>query len=460
MHEKIVKLLMETPHDEGSRLPSVRTLMQSYSVSSSTVQKALAELEKKDKIIRLQGKGCFWKPRNQDANFIPNTKSTPTIRESAMEKLSRLFNDDWERGYLSPREPLPLSKELGQRYNVSQTVLRNFLSEKVEQGILVRYGRQYSFAQKKQIDKESPLSELIFVTRCNSWGGFTAESERELDLLRMVYKKAGSSRYKLILLGINENSGTIIDRSGKKCNIEDYPNAVGAFLSTLLVMNPSHLLQLFSNVKYPVAVWWEQPPDALPARYLSKPNWAFFNSTFGTPPGLEVGKYLLAQNIRNIAFISPYHDSSWSIDRLKGLRDSGVSVVQCTDKEFASPWDYRQIARQNVAKYSVEAYARELLKNKLSSIMKNFEDCDQTPWVCVNDDVASVLIEMAEEGRIKAPKQIFAFDNSAESYLLRLPSYDFNTQALVDQMFYYIENPENGDYKKGIHQILGQVVEK
>lgn len=460
MHERIVKLLVETPHDDGSRLPSVRALMQAYGVSSSTVQKALGELEKNGKIVRLQGKGCFWKPSGQNENFIPNSKSTPTIRESAIEKLARLFKDDWERGLLKPGETLPLSKELGQRYNVSQTVLRNFLSEKVEQGILVRNGRQYSFAQKRHVDKQSPLSELIFVTRCNSWGGFTAESERELDLLRMVYKKAGASRYKLILLGINENSGTIIDRSGKQCNIEDYPNAVGAFLSTLLVMNPSHLLQLFANVKYPVAVWWEQPPESLPQRYLSKPNWAFFNSTFGTPPGLEVGKYLLAQNIRNIAYISPYHDSSWSIDRLKGLCDSGISVIPCTDKEFASPWDYRQIARQNVAKYSVEAYARELLKNKLNSIMNDFKESDQIPWVCVNDDVASVLIEMAEEGRIKAPQKIFAFDNSAESYLMRLPSYDFNTQSLVDQMFYYIANPENLESKKGIHQILGQVVEK
>lgn len=460
MHEQIEKALLEMQHTDESRLPSIRTLMQAYGVSTNTIQKALKNLEKDGKIVRIQGKGCFWKGANQTDSFIPKNSAALTIRESALERLSRQFQEDWEHGNFKPYEPLPLSKELGIRYNVSQTILRSFLTAKVNQGILERKGRQYNFIQKKEVHSSAPLGEIIFVTRCNSWGGFTAESEREMDLLRLVYKKAGASKYKLILLGINENSGTIIDRSGKTCKIEDYPNAVGAMLSTLLVMNPNRLLQLFADVKYPVAIWWEQPPESLPLRYLNKLNWSVFNSTFGAQPGAELGKHLISQGIKKTAFISPYHNSSWSKDRLKGLQESGLNVVACTDSEYASPWDYRQIARKNVAKYSVEAYARELLKKKLSSIMENNTESEQIPWVCVNDDVASVLIEMSEEGRLNISKQMFAFDNSAESYLLRLPSYDFNTQALVDQMFYSIENPTFNEGQKKIRQILGQVVEK
>lgn len=120
-----------------------------------------------------------------------------------------------------------------------------------------------------------------------------------------------------------------------------------------------------------------------------------------------------------------------------------------------------------VAKHSVEAYARKLQKKKMSkwvsknNINDNLKNAEW--WVCVNDDVAGIFIEMAEEGFCTLPgdeysPNIISFDNSAESYLLRIKSYDFNTEALVDQMFYYIGNPDIG--KNKIHQISGNVVEK
>ena len=457
MREEIEKIITALPHKDGDRLPSVRSLMKAYGISSGTVQAALRNLEKEKLICRIQGKGCFWA---HDGNVnIYERNAAPQVRETAYEKLDRLFREDWDRGAFRLDEPLPLMKELAQRYNTSQAVLRKFLNEKVQQGALTRTGRVFNFIRKKETATERPLSEIIFVTRCNSWGGFTAESEREMDFLRMVYKKAGAEHYKLILLGINENSGKLIDRSGKTRKLSDFQNAVGAILSTLLVMEPLKLLQMFTGVKYPVAIWWEHPPANIPARYLQRENWTFFNSTFGTAPGIEMGKYLIAHGINQVAFFSPYHNSSWSIDRLEGLRQAGMNVLGYTDSEFASPWDFKQIARGKVEKHSVEAYARELLKQKMEPILRD-RDYRQIPIVCVNDDVASVLLEMHEEGRIGPLGDIYSFDNSAESYLLRLPSYDFNTQALVEHMFFCIANTDAFRMQRRIQQILGNVVEK
>ena len=457
MREELAKIIQGIPHKDGDRLPSVREIMKAYSVSSNTVQAALKVLEKESLICRIQGKGCFW--ATGGVAKIYERMPTPQVKEAAYDKVERLFREDWDRGTFRIDEPLPLMKELAQRYNVSQAILRNFLNAMVQKGTLNRSGRLYSFIRQKTNAAPQSLSEIIFVTRCNSWGGFTAESEREMDLLRMVYKKAGAGNYKLILLGMNENSGKLIDRSGKTRRLSDFPNAVGAILSTLLIMQPLKLLQQFAGIKYPIAVWWEQPMQALPPRYLQKENWTFFNSTFGTAPGKELGKFLIAHGINQVAYFSPYHNSSWSMDRLLGLRDSGLSVIDYTDSEFASPWDYKQIARSKVEKFSVEVYARELLKQKMISLMTN-KDYEQMPIVCVNDDVASTLLEMQEEGRIEKLGPIYAFDNSAESYMLRLPSYDFNTQALVDHMFYCISNTDAFRTQRKIQQILGQVVEK
>ena len=457
MRKELALILEKLPHKDGDRLPSVREIMKVYGLASSTVQAALRTLERESKICRIQGKGCFW--TSQGITTIYAGNSVPAIRESAMEKVERLFREDWERGVFKTDDNLPLMKELSIRYNISQAVIRKFLNLEESRGILERVGRHYRFTRKDERKTGVSLSEIIFVTRCNSWGGFTAESEREMDFLRMVYKKAGAEHYKLILLGLNEKTGTLIDRSGKPRKLTDFRNAVGAVLSTLLVMEPKKLLQLFAEVTYPVAVWWEHPVQSLPERYIRKDNWTFFNSTFGPGPGKEMGKFLLSRGVHDIAFFSPYHNSSWSIERLIGLREMGLSVMDCTDNEFASPWDYKQIARSKVEKHSVEAYARELLKRKMVSILEN-RDYGQIPIVCVNDDVASALLELQEEGRIGPLGQLYAFDNSAESYLLRLPSYDFNTQALVDRMFYSLVNSEAFHMQHRIQQVLGQVVEK
>ena len=429
MKQRIIKALLDMNLDEGDRLPSVRSMIKSFGASSGTVQAALAELESAGKICKIQGKGCFW-------GTSPLRTQVPYVHETVSEKLAKAFERDFAQGYLKPSQPLPLSKELSARYNVSQGTLRKFLEEKVARNILKKEGRQYLFYRKQQKKDDEPLSELIFVTRCNSWGGFSAESERELDFLRLVYKTAGKNHYKLTLFGINDASGKLIDRSGKPCKLSEHPNAVGA----------------------------------VPKSFLRKDNWIFFNSTFGKNPGKEIGRYLLGLGVTEVGYFSPYHNSSWSKDRLTGLEESGLVVHPYVDAEFASPWDYKQIARKKVEKLSVEIMARTLEKEKLKTLAERAlefqsKNGNNMPWICVNDEVAGIFMEMVEENNMEIPQPnigptYIAFDNSMESYLLRIPSYDFNTDALVEQIFYYISSPSAFDGIKKIHHILGNVVEK
>lgn len=459
---RIKQFLLEQPHKDGDRLPSIRDIIKICRTSSGTVQSALKELTDEEKICKIHGKGCFW-GKTLAKSVIP------MVRETVAERLSNAFDQDFEKGVITPSKPLPQSKELAVRYNVSLNTLRKFLDGKVSIGILKKSGRQYFFSRNRIVNDSNPLSELIFVTRCNSWGGFTPESERELDFLRLVYKKAGANRYKLTLLGINDETGKIVDRSGNERRLSDFPNAVGAILSTLLVQRFQPLLNFFAGAKFPVAVWWEHPEDVAPKTFLRKLNWTFFNSTFGEKPGQETGRYLMSQGVKEINYFSPYHNSSWSKDRLIGLETSGLQVHSYVDDEFASPWDYKEIARKKVEKHSVETFARTLEKEKLTNLAKQAlaerQGKPNIPWVCVNDEVASILMEMVEEQPMgfvppEVGPTLIAFDNSIESYLMRLPSYDFNTEALVEQIFYSLSCPSDYYNKKKIHHILGNVVEK
>lgn len=417
------------------------------------MQVALRQLAKDNMICKIQGKGCFW-------GNIPTFNKEPEVRLTIMEKLAEKFQRDLESGNIRLSQHLPQSKELAIRYDVSQNTLRKFLNQKVDSGELSKSGRNYFFKQRDPGKQHSILSQVVFVTRCNSWGGFTAESERELDFLRFVYKTAGNNQYKLILLGYNAETSALFDRSGNPCKIQDFPNAVGVIISTLLVQNFKPLLEYFSNTKIPVAVWWEHPEENVPKQFIKKDNWVFFNSTFGKKPGIELGRFLKSRGYTEINYFSPYHNSSWSIDRMEGLIESGLMVHPFVDSQYASPWDFKELARKTVEKHNVEILARNMEKEKLKDLILQAKNsncvAESIPWVCVNDEIAGLFLEMDTPEEIR----FFAFDNSAESYLLRLPSYDFNTEALVEHIFYYISNPDAYFGKKRIHHILGNVVEK
>lgn len=454
MKQSIAQRLIEANFKEGQCIPSVRSLMGAFGASSATVQAALKILVAEGLVYCVHGKGNFW-------GKAPQKISLPVNRESSEDRLARLFKEDLEKGALNPRMELPTMKELSVRFQVSPPVLRKFIQQKILEGVLQRSGRGYSFVNRSVSPLHTKYAEILFVTRCNAFGGFAAESEREMDFLRFSYRRSGASRYKLILLGFDEKSGKLMDRSGRCYSLSDFRNAVGAIVSTLLVQSPVALLHLFSKVKYPVSVWWEHPEQELPKVFLKKDNWVVFNSSFGKTPGLELGRFLLQQGIDSVVYISPYHDSSWSRDRLAGLEHSGLLVYASVDDSWASPWDFKQMARQQVEKLAVDGRARELTKEILKKMVQSLPfEVRNSPWVCVNDEVAFALMECSEAGELQIPETIFAFDNSAESYMLRLPSYDFNTETLVEQMFYAIENPQHMMGRGALFQIRGTVVEK
>ena len=184
MRDEIKQAILQQELKDGEMLPSVRKLMKTFGVSSGTIQGVLKQLSEEGLIYSIRGKGFFW-GKAPDANDLAQKLSKTVHRETVLERLEREFSTDWEKGFLDPNKNLPLAKELSDRYNVSQTILRKFLIHKVNQGILVRRGRLYAFASPLKAKTVKNFSEILFVTRCNSWGGFTAESERRSEERRV-----------------------------------------------------------------------------------------------------------------------------------------------------------------------------------------------------------------------------------------------------------------------------------
>ncbi len=447
MKDKIVKALLQSAHADGEKLPSVRELMKAMDAASATVQRALHELSKHRIIHTVPGKGCFW--------GSPKIKTLP-VQGFPKDVLSERFLSDIRTGVFSVQDALPSQKELSLRYRVSAFRMRQFLQGKQKEGFLVREGKgRYFFPKKERL----PESEILLITRCSSFGEFSPASERETDFIRAAYRTGAKKRFKLRLLGFDEQSERFIDRNGKVKELDDYPDVIGFIISTMLMENPIRILSKFKPVSSPVSIWWEHPQGALPRNFLKRDGWAFFNSTFGKNPGISLGRYLQKKGFTQAAYISPYHASSWSRDRLQGLRESGLEIHAFTDSKFASPWDFRNIAKRNGPRSSVELrakrYERKILKKMVQAIG------DETAWIPANDEIAGLLRELEEEGAIGKIPYLVAFDNSIESYLLRLDSFDFNTEILAEQMFYHLELGKNDPFQgNGFREISGKVVEK
>ena len=280
-----------------------------------------------------------------------------------------------------------------------------------------------------------------------------------MDFIKSAYQTGAKKRFKLKLLGFDEHSERFIDRNGNVKQLGDYPDAIGILLSTMLMENPQRVLSRFKSISIPLSIWWEHPQGALSRVFLGKENWAFFNSTFGKNPGIFMGRHLLKKGFQKAAYISPYHASSWSKDRLQGLKESGLEIHPFTDGKWASPWDFRNVASKNGPKFSIELRARLYEKEILKTLVQDIGDA--SVWIPANDEIAGLLRELEEENVIGKIPYMVAFDNSIESYLLRLDSFDFNTEILVEQMFYHLELGKNDPFQgNGFREISGKVVEK
>ncbi len=448
MKRQIVRALLSESHADGEKLPSVRALMKAFGAASATVQGALKELSKKSLIYTVPGKGCFW-------GSAPAQKALP--QGSPKDSLAEKFLSDIRSGYFSFEEPLPSQKELAARYRVSSFYIRRFLQEKLDEGLLTRKGKGRFFFPEERLPEAE--FEVLLVTRASPWGEFSPASEREMDFIRFVYRTSAKKRLKMRLLGFDVRGEKFVDRNGNRKKLSDYPRAIGILLSTLLMEIPVRVLSRFKDSKIPVSVWWEHPKEALPGAFLRKRGWAFFNSTFGKNPGLSLGNFLKEKGFDRAAYISPYHASSWSRDRLSGIEESGIRVNARTDSKFASPWDFRCLAMRNGPKYSIDLRAKTFEKRILKKLVKGIGSEDV--WIPANDEIAGLLRELEEENAIGKIPYMVTFDNTSESYLLRLDSFDFNTEILVTQMFRHVifgaDDPlQNGHFR----EISGKVIEK
>ena len=436
--EDFCKWIESSNFKDGDRLPSVREVASSLGASVFTAFRAYKKLVEQGKIYSEHGNGYFWGRK-------PEISVAVHERESV--RLERLLLDAWKSGKISADGPLPSIKDLCTSYETSLGAMQRALAKLREQGILERKGQGRYYFRNTRLSLAEP-KEILLIMRCNANGDFNCLGERELQFMHNVYASAHRRNLKPKVLGYFEEESAFLDAGGKRIMLEDCRGCFGAVVSTMLVFDINKLFAKLATTRFPVAVWWEHPLYDIPRALKKEKRFAFFNLAFGEFPGRIVGRFLKKKSLTRIAFVSPYHMSMWSRDRLKGLKNVGLEVFEATDASHASPYDFMQEPR---------AHAR--YRQILMSLVKKIPPVDA--WVVSNDRVGVELISLANQGKIPRLPYMVSFDNSTDSYRNRLDSFEFNVETLAEQSVFHLVSPGITLYKKGdFRELSGHVVEK
>ena len=435
---EICKWLESSNFKEGDRLPSVRGVSGALSTSTCTVFRAYRKLADEGKVYGEHGNGFFWGKKKA-------APPEPPVHEHVTERLERLLLEDWKSGKVAPDAPLPSIKELCTQYATSVGSMRRTLEKLQTDGILSRRGRGRFFFRSAHLPK-SHSKEILLVMRANPTGDFYCLVDRELEFMQNVYEDAEKRNLRVRVLGYNEEQGRFLDSAGNEIAPESFRDYFGAIVSTMLIFNTNKLFAMFSHTRFPISVWWEHPLEKIPRALKKEKRFAFFNLAFGEFPGRAVGRFLREKGCAHVAYISPYHLSSWSIDRLNGLKKSGLDVFAAVDDEHASPYDFRD-------------KTREEFEQILARLIADIPQVDA--WVLVNDEVGKALHRMFLRGELARPPYVVSFDNTTDSYRIRLDSFRFNLDTLAEQAVFHIVSPGVTLYKKDdFRELSGSVVEK
>lgn len=487
--EKIRVLLKESP--ENNHLPSVRRLAQQFRVSPVTVLRAIKALEIDGLLSRRWGKG------------VSIGGNQPPVKEADNQGLGKFlstlqqFKQDIISGKFQTHLPLPPINQLTTLYNASYPTIRRVLSALLEENILKRNGARYYFFTNR-LKQRSRIAIVAFgMSRCS----IKIETERERTFYRILSSIASDNNVDLEFICYNDYLDNPCFYTPGNESMEVYLKSSGIsgiILSSYHMNNSAECLANLLTYNIPVSAWIEDSRilstvDRFGSHYRKL---TFFDSSYSTIPGNDVGRYLLEKGHRRIVFISPFHGSPWSQNRLKGLKKAVTHYPDATlypfttsehindyffmlpflenadfERHFRSDALIQQIhdflsPRLQAVKYEHDTLLRD---NAIFSCIKNTVDQiistqSITALVCVNDLIAGIIADYWNFHNISHERRpaIVGFDNSFKSLQHQFSSYEFNTHGEIQDMITHVLYPENILFsrKKPVIRLSGKVIER
>jgi DNA-binding LacI/PurR family transcriptional regulator len=281
-----------------------------------------------------------------------------------------------------------------------------------------------------------------------------------------------------------------------------YPDALGYMIWTIGLeqFNVPQIAQRLVQTGKPVAVLDEHGSLEYPAALLRRRELRVFSMSCSPQCGENVGRYLLGLGHRRVAYVSPFHFTTWSRNRMRGLRSAfasaglGDAVVELTiarESSFA-----RTLGRLHVLYSSMHSLFTSSVRSAGTAFDRVMDHAGQfrraydelrgsggpdsplwsklleavsadrsiTAAVGANDSAALECIYYLRRRRKGLRKiSVVGFDDTPEAWYQDLTSYNFNAPAVMHAMLAHITGsiwPWPGRRKGAPVEIDGFVCER
>jgi len=285
---------------------------------------------------------------------------------------------------------------------------------------------------------------ILCVGAADPIGGLRMDSEREIDFWKEL--GAESARLGFALKRQAWDGGMVrLDRS-----------TVGVVASTWHLPEPEGLFRALERTHKPVCIWI-QDPEAHRSPAGGHRRLRFHDQGYGKVSGSRLAEHLVSRGHRRLAFLSPWHGSLWSRNRLRGLVEEasrhGVQVDNfCLDG--VSEWDrlapawadgriWKDFPTETIGgilegpadrlrEEAIRMLAWNRIRRDLEPLFEAALCSEATAWVGVNDACALLALEwLRARGEHRA---LAGFDDTAEALRADLTSFRFDSGAMVRSM--------------------------
>jgi DNA-binding LacI/PurR family transcriptional regulator len=364
----------------------------------------------------------------------------------------------------------------------------------VDECIVKRSGARYYFFTNRTMSKFR-IAVIAFGLKR---GSIKIETERERNFYRLLSSTALDLNVEIEFISYNDyldEPEFYTPANELLANYLSQRGICGIILSSYHMNNSAECLAQLLTFNIPVSAWIEdsrilESVEKLGSRY----RWlTFFDSSYSAIPGYDVGNYLISKGHRYIAFLSPFHASAWSQNRLKGLKKAaagqhGASIISMVLTDAINDYTYMSkvlavsalencpaitalehdihsflVPRILSVKYEHDVLRRDSLifaaiKPLLDRVV---DDRSITALVCVNDLIAGLVNEYWNNlGMTRAQRPaLIGFDNSFSSIEQQISTYEFNAHGEIQNMINHLRYPETLLYKKMV-RISGRVIER
>lgn len=475
----------------GNQLPSVRVLSGMLTVSPVTIMRALNKLKSEGVISGRWGKG------NRVGKAVQTENTGISEERGTFRRARSQFKQDIINGSYPTHLPLPSLNQLARKYNISYPTLKKVLQTLLDDNIIKRTGTKYYFFTNRTMSKVR-IAVVAFGLDRRS---IKIETERERTFYRLLSSTALDLNVEIEFISYNdylENPVFYIPSNESLSYYLSQRDVCGIILSSYHMNNSAECLSRLLTLNLPVSAWIEDSRilDSVEKYGSRYRKLTFFDSSYSTIPGYDVGTYLISKGHRHIAFLSPFHASPWSQNRLKGLKkaiggQTGVSLIpmvltdaindyvymskilaksdfeECfTATSFVHDIHYFLAPRINAIKYQYDILLRDsLIFSDIKPLIDNVvSDRSITALVCVNDLIARLVNEYwIDLGlTIEQRKALIGFDNSFTSIEQQISTYEFNTQGEIQNMINHLRYPDISLYKQNmpVIRISGRIIER